>query len=132
MSQALTDFRMAYSAMLIAAERVRAEVDPTFTAKVPHDIRSVQAIVACHFGIPLPRLLSRAKDQETVRARHVAMAICHEITKHGRTAIGDAFSRDEGAVAYGIRGIESLCDLDEKFRVEFEILRNASLEEIRK
>lgn len=102
---ALIDFRNAYSAMLIAAERLRAELDPDCTAKVPHDIRSIQAAVSTEFGIPLRRLLSRSRDEETAIARQVATLLCRERTRHSLSAIDDAFYRRKGTSAHNIRAI---------------------------
>lgn len=123
---AISEFREAYSALLLAAERLRAEIEPTATDKIPRDIRRIQALVASHFGVPLPRLLSRCRDDDTACARHVAMALCRELTSHNLVAIGQAFSRDHGSVVHGIRSLTARCEQNEQFASTVNQLRQTA------
>lgn len=119
----LAQFREAYTSLLIAAERLRAELDGSVADTTPRDIRTIQIVVADYFSVPMGRLLSRQRDGDTVRARHVAMAFCRELTTHSLVVIGESFLRDHGAVVNGVRAYKDRCTQDKAFRLSCEALR---------
>jgi chromosomal replication initiation ATPase DnaA len=122
-SPALDRFRAAYSDLLIAAEQVRVELDPVGAGNAPSDISTIQIIVADYFQIPRQRLLSRARDNETAGARHLAMAFCREVTPHSLTIIGQAFNRDHGTVMHAINAVRIRCEQDAAFKLVSQKLR---------
>lgn len=123
MSAALTRFREAYSAMLIAAESVRAELDPIADEAIPSDIRRIQAAVSTITGIPIARITGPRRDDATVVARHLSMLLCTERTQHNACGIARAHNRGHGTVEHAIAAISERIAKNPRLREQLASIR---------
>ena len=69
-------------------------------------IDKIQKVVSAHFGVSQMELKGKRRSKEISFPRHVAMALCRELTDASLPAIGEAFGgRDHATVLYACRKI---------------------------
>lgn len=87
-------------------------------------------VVASHFGMSIPDILSHRRQAEIVHARHVAMYLAKVMTTRSLPHIGRNFGdRDHTTVLHAARKTHFLVTNDETFAAEVEGLRQAILEQ---
>ncbi len=125
----LNRFRAAYSALLLAAEELRVELETEagHFREAPAEIREIQGIVAAHYHLTVAHLVGRQRDQHTAFARQVAMALCRELVPQSMVVIAAAFGRDHGMVVYARRAIADWRSLKPRYEAEYGHLRAACL-----
>lgn len=126
-SQAIADFDAAYCAMLQAAARVRAAVQAE--AGIPADpFERILDLVARYYRLFPERILSRDGQSEVVRARHVSMWLCRQLTTKSLAEIGRAHRRDHGTVLHAMEAMANRSATDSKFAAELLELRRRGQE----
>lgn len=71
-------------------------------------IQDIQALVAQTYCVTLCDILSRRRDQRTVRPRHIAIWLARQTTFCSLPEIGQAFGgRDHTTVLHAIRLVEA-------------------------
>ncbi len=85
---------------------------------------SIQMEVANFYGIRVDAMLSNTRVKEIVKARHVAMALCCELTNESLTEIGRAFHRRHTTVMHAGKRIRTRTEKELKFRNEYNTLKN--------
>lgn len=88
------------------------------------DVSSIQYEVAKFYGIRVEVLLSDKRLKEIVKARHVAMTLCYELTNESLTGLGRAFRRRHTTVMHAQKSIRSQMKTDAKLRNEYATLKN--------
>ena len=85
---------------------------------------SIQMEVANFYGIRVDTMLSNTRVKKIVKARHIAMSLCHELTNESLTEIGQAFRRRHTTVMHARKRIHSRTKIDSKLRNEYSTLKN--------
>ena len=92
-------------------------------------IEQIQKITAGYYKIRVSDILSAKRDKKTTLPRHVAMAICKELTNNSLPSIGDAFGgRDHTTVLHANRKLSKLrkedSQIDQDYNNIIHILNN--------
>lgn len=87
---------------------------PGFDGKRPPKMREVARAVIFYTGIAMTDILSRRKHPAFIRARHIAMFLCVDLTKRSFPEIGMFFDRDHSTVIHAHRKISYALKYPEK------------------
>jgi chromosomal replication initiator protein len=101
----------AYSAFYnvpITLESIRVALKDIINATRNVSIEDIQKTVSEYYKIKLPDLLSKKRNRQVVRPRHIAMWLCRQVTQFSLPVIGEAFGRDHTSVLTACRNIETL------------------------
>ena len=80
--------------------------------------------VAEHYRIPVEHIVSKKRNANIVRPRHVAMYICHELTEVPLNLIGSSFGkRDHSTVVHACNKIEEELLVDKQLESEIEVIK---------
>lgn len=80
--------------------------------------------VAEHYRIPIEHIVSKKRNANIVRPRHVAMYICHELTDVPLNLIGSSFGkRDHSTVVHACNKIEEELLVDKQLASEIEVIK---------
>ena len=83
-------------------------------------IEQIQKITAGYYKIRVSDILSAKRDKKTTLPRHVAMAICKELTNNSLPSIGDAFGgRDHTTVLHANRKLSKLRKDDSQIEQDY-------------
>lgn len=83
-------------------------------------IEQIQKITAGYYKIRVSDILSAKRDKKTTLPRHVAMAICKELTNNSLPSIGDAFGgRDHTTVLHANRKLNKLRKEDSQVEQDY-------------
>jgi chromosomal replication initiator protein len=87
---------------------------------------SISKEVSAYYKIPLPDLLSKARNKEVTHARHVAMYLISKIMKSTLVSIGQYYNRDHSTILHAIDKIakrvkENTSIKQELFEIESKI-----------
>ena len=119
-------FRAAYTELMLAAEAVRIDLEReqgTFVCTLP-DLAKVQETVATHYRIPLAAMYGPRRTEQLAFARHVAMHLSRELTRHSLEVIGQQFGgRDHGTVMHAMKRVATELEVNPRFRRELAQLR---------
>lgn len=86
-------------------------------------IEDIQKKVAAHYSIRLSDMSSPRKSRNVARPRQVAMYLAKLLTPKSLAEIGKKFgNKDHTTVIHAIKKIESMCNLDQEFKREVDIL----------
>ncbi|MDR0672166.1 MAG: chromosomal replication initiator protein DnaA [Zoogloeaceae bacterium] len=102
---------MAYCAFRnepITPESIREALKDIINATRNVSIEDIQKTVSEYYKIKLTELLSKKRNRQVVRPRHVAMWLCRQVTQFSLPVIGDAFDRDHTSVMSACGNIEAL------------------------
>lgn len=92
------------------------------------NVAVIQNLACAYFRISPAVLLSFARVQSYVTARHAAMWLCRQATQHSLAEIGRAFGgRDHGTVIWACNSVANRMDVDPEFRKEMERLHAEAL-----
>jgi chromosomal replication initiator protein len=121
---------------LVAANQLTGEpVTIELAEKALHDlmrardtrrikIDEIQAMVAKHFKVSKPDLLSSRRSRSVVRPRQIAMYLSKILTSRSLPEIGRRFgNRDHTTVLHAVRKVEQLMTEDNGFAQEVELLK---------
>ena len=127
MSTALANLDRAYAAFTAAAEAVRAEIraeagQPAESA-CPPSVRTIQAVVAGHYGLTVSQMLGPTRSNEIAGPRQISMALCREETGYTTGIIGRAHRRDHGTVLHACRAVANRCEIELGFAAGYSALQ---------
>ena len=92
----------------------------------PHrvSVESIQEAVAEWSNLPSDLIRGNSRKREIVRARHIAIFLCGELTSLTQKSIGSHFgNRDHSTVIHALETARSIIDSDESLRKEIEELK---------
>jgi len=87
-------------------------------------VEDIQCVVARKYNFSRADLLSHRRTLDVVRARHIAMFLCRELTRRSLPEIGRRFGgRDHTTVLNSIRRVTGWIETQENFGEELDGLR---------
>jgi chromosomal replication initiator protein len=88
------------------------------------EINEIQKTVGKYYGITLSDLVSNSRKQHLVRARQMAIYLCHQLTSLSLAKIGQNFgNRDHSTVLYSCEKLEKLMKKNEEVRADLNNLK---------
>ena len=88
------------------------------------EINEIQKTVGKYYGITLSDLVSNSRKQHLVRARQMAIYLCHQLTSLSLAKIGQNFgNRDHSTVLYSCEKLEKLMKKNEEVHADFNNLK---------
>ncbi len=88
------------------------------------EINEIQKTVGKYYGITLSDLVSNSRKQHLVRARQMAIYLCHQLTSLSLAKIGQNFgNRDHSTVLYSCEKLEKLIKENEGVCADFNNLK---------
>lgn len=92
-------------------------------------ILRIQTVVREYYGYSHDHLVGDSRKKPVTRARHIAIYLCHILTRHSQPRIGEHFSgRDHTTILHAIRRIERELKTDFLLQSEFNELKAALTE----
>lgn len=93
-------------------------------------IEDIQKLVASHYSVSRPDILSSRRTATVVRPRQIAMYLSKVLTLRSLPEIGRRFGgRDHTTVLHAVRKIESLSKTDGALSEEIELLKRMLIEQ---
>lgn len=131
----LLNVQRAYRDFTRAAEALMRLVNQSAGGETSSlaQIDVIQQTVCDHYQLPLSVMSSRIRTQAYVTARHVAMWLCRETTRHTLTEIGRCFGgRDHNTVEWASKKTLGFMQTDPTFSAELQNLRGAVVGRLQK
>lgn len=86
-------------------------------------IDAIRKLVAEHYEIPIARLNSKSRLPDTVLVRHVAMALCREVSGASYPDIAKEFAKgDHMTVMHACRRVRARYEADFPFALIYDAL----------
>lgn len=118
--------------MALQADHARVALTPDIARLVLRDIvavprdLSVHEIIertAKHYKLRAADLVAKRRSKDLVRARHVAMFMCRELTQVSLPSIGDAFGCHHSSVIHACKKVGEWMHREREFDYEITVLR---------
>ena len=88
------------------------------------EINEVQKTVSKYYGITVSDLVSNSRRQHLVRARQMAIYLCHNLTSLSLAKIGHNFgNRDHSTVLYSCEKLKELMKTNEEIKNDIENIK---------
>jgi len=88
------------------------------------EVNEVQKTVSKYYGITVSDLISNSRKQHLVKARQMAIYLCHEMTSLSLAKIGQNFgNRDHSTVLYSCEKIKGLIAINEEIKNDIENIK---------
>ena len=88
------------------------------------EINEVQKTVSKYYGITVSDLVSNSRRQHLVRARQMAIYLCHNLTSLSLAKIGQNFgNRDHSTVLYSCEKLKELMKTNEEIKNDIENIK---------
>ena len=88
------------------------------------EINEIQKTVSKYYGITVSDLISNSRKQHLVRARQMAIYLCHNLTTLSLSKIGQNFgNRDHSTVLYSCEKLKELMKTNEDIKNDFENIK---------
>jgi chromosomal replication initiator protein len=88
------------------------------------EINEIQKTVSKYYGITVSDLISNSRKQHLVRARQMAIYLCHNLTALSLSKIGQNFgNRDHSTVLYSCEKLKKLMEINEEIKNDFENIK---------
>jgi len=88
------------------------------------EINEIQKTVSKYYGITVSDLVSNSRKQHLVRARQMAVYLCHNLTSLSLSKIGQNFgNRDHSTVLYSCEKLKELMKTNEEIKNDFENIK---------
>ena len=85
------------------------------------EVNEVQKTVSKFYGITVSDLISNSRKQHLVKARQMAIYLCHELTSLSLAKIGQNFgNRDHSTVLYSCEKLKGLINTNEEIKNDIE------------
>ena len=92
--------------------------------KLVIEVNEVQKTVGKYYGITVSDLVSNSRKQHLVRARQIAIYLCHELTSLSLAKIGQNFgNRDHSTVLYSCEKLKALIETNEEIKNDIENIK---------
>lgn len=94
-------------------------------AVIDKSILETAVVEVCrHFKIEIDLLRSPRRDDQTVWPRHVAMALCRELTNVSLEEIGAVFNRTYGTVIHACKNVDDRVQTCKSSALTYRFLRS--------
>jgi len=88
------------------------------------EVNEVQKTVSKYYGITVSDLISNSRKQHLVKARQVAIYLCHELTSLSLAKIGQNFgNRDHSTVLYSCDKLKGLIATNDEIKNDYENIK---------
>jgi chromosomal replication initiator protein len=88
------------------------------------EVNEVQKTVSKYYGITVSDLVSTSRKQHLVKARQMAIYLCHELTSLSLAKIGQNFgNRDHSTVLYSCEKLKSLIETNEEIKNDIDNIK---------
>ena len=88
------------------------------------EVNEVQKTVSKYYGITVSDLVSNSRKQHLVKARQMAIYLCHELTSLSLAKIGQNFgNRDHSTVLYSCEKLKTLIETNGEIRNDVENIK---------
>ena len=88
------------------------------------EVNEVQKTVSKYYGITVSDLISNSRKQHLVKARQMAIYLCHELTSLSLAKIGQNFgNRDHSTVLYSCEKLKGLISANEEIKNDIENIK---------
>ena len=88
------------------------------------EINEVQKTVSKYYGITVSDLVSNSRKQHLVKARQMAIYLCHELTSLSLAKIGQNFgNRDHSTVLYSCEKLKAQIETNEEIKNDMENIK---------
>ena len=88
------------------------------------EINEIQKTVSKYYGITVSDLVSNSRKQHLVRARQMAVYLCHNLTALSLSKIGQNFgNRDHSTVLYSCEKLKELMKTNEEIKNDFDNIK---------
>jgi chromosomal replication initiator protein len=88
------------------------------------EVNEVQKTVSKYYGITVSDLVSNSRKQHLVKARQMAIYLCHELTSLSLAKIGQNFgNRDHSTVLYSCEKLRGLIATNEEIKNDIENIK---------
>ena len=88
------------------------------------EVNEVQKTVSKYYGITVSDLVSNSRKQHLVKARQMAIYLCHELTSLSLAKIGQNFgNRDHSTVLYSCEKLKTLIETNAEIRNDVENIK---------
>ena len=88
------------------------------------EVNEVQKTVSKYYGITVSDLVSNSRKQHLVKARQMAIYLCHEMTSLSLAKIGQNFgNRDHSTVLYSCEKLKGLISTNEEIKNDIENIK---------
>ncbi|MDC0910549.1 chromosomal replication initiator protein DnaA [Candidatus Pseudothioglobus singularis] len=88
------------------------------------EVNEVQKTVSKYYGITVSDLISNSRKQHLVKARQMAIYLCHELTSLSLAKIGQNFgNRDHSTVLYSCEKLKGLISSNEEIKNDIENIK---------
>ena len=88
------------------------------------EVNEVQKTVSKYYGITVSDLVSNSRKQHLVKARQMAIYLCHEMTSLSLAKIGQNFgNRDHSTVLYSCEKLKGLISANEEIKNDIENIK---------
>ena len=124
------DLESCLSTIIGYAELTGTKITPDITYNVlkdkfsaPHkeniSIETIQKVVSEEYNITIQELIGKARKQNIVTARQIAMYLCQELTEYSTTEIGNRFGRNHTTVMYSCDEVKN--DISSNSKIDYKI-----------
>jgi len=88
------------------------------------EINEIQKTVSKYYGITLSDMISNSRKQHLVRARQMAIYMCHNLTNLSLSKIGQNFgNRDHSTVLYSCEKLKKMMASNNDIQNDFDNLK---------
>ena len=88
------------------------------------EVNEVQKTVSKYYGITVSDLVSNSRKQHLVKARQMAIYLCHELTSLSLAKIGQNFgNRDHSTVLYSCEKMKALIETNGEIKNDIENIK---------
>jgi chromosomal replication initiator protein len=88
------------------------------------EINEIQKTVSKYYGVTVSDLVSNSRKQHLVRARQMAVYLCHSLTALSLSKIGQNFgNRDHSTVLYSCEKLKNLMKTNKEIKNDFENIK---------
>ncbi len=115
-----------FSGARLTVEMAEAAIHDLIRTREPRRVKidDILKLVAAHYNVSRPDLLSSRRTAVVVRPRQVAMYLAKVLTLRSLPEIGRRFGgRDHTTVLHAVRKIERLAKIDNTLKDELELLK---------
>lgn len=100
----------------------RYMLSPARSEALRSAVARIVKLCAARYAISPRMVRSRCKTQRVAWVRHLAMALCYEVTNASTIELGELFRRDHTSVMWAAKSVRNACDVYPAVREEFSAL----------
>ncbi len=89
----------------------------------PISLEEIKRVVADYFNLAVRDLEGTSRTAEVTKARHVAMALCRDLTNHSLKEVAASFGKDHTSILYATKAVKAKCQKSESLRHSIGLIR---------